>query len=171
MAAVNQRQGSDVWSLSLNNNNLLSQTHVFERCSFPYFEGDLLRCLMYCVTQTRHVESHTELEITLISDLPQSQCSHAGFYSNWNFCDMLQITEANVHHKNKVKGIVIVLVWRVEHLYIWLEVRLSLQLSPYLGVTLEGAVRATVVRGRLVFQDGSFCPEPLGKHLLIPHQA
>uniref|UniRef100_A0A3Q3WAP7 allantoinase n=1 Tax=Mola mola TaxID=94237 RepID=A0A3Q3WAP7_MOLML len=50
--------------------------------------------------------------------------------------------KANVHHKNK--------------------------LSPYLGVTLLGAVRATIVRGQLVYREGSFCAEPLGKHLLVP---
>lgn len=41
------------------------------------------------------------------------------------------------------------------------------QLTPYLGATLQGVVRATVVRGQLVFRDGLFSPEPLGKHLLI----
>ncbi|XP_056894725.1 allantoinase, mitochondrial [Takifugu flavidus] len=66
----------------------------------------------------------------------------------WDPDSQFQITEANIHHKNK--------------------------LSPYLGITLQGVVRATIVRGRLVYQEGSFCPEPLGKHLLIPqrkHQA
>nr|XP_054590595.1 allantoinase, mitochondrial [Nothobranchius furzeri] len=53
-----------------------------------------------------------------------------------------QIEEANVHHKNK--------------------------LTPYLGFKLQGLVCATILRGRLVFRDGSFCPQPLGKHLLIP---
>lgn len=47
---------------------------------------------------------------------------------------------------------------------------LSLQLSPYVGVTLQGVVRASIVRGRLVYQEGSFCHEPLGKHLLIPQR-
>lgn len=41
------------------------------------------------------------------------------------------------------------------------------QLTPYLGTSLQGVVRATVVRGQLVFRDGLFSPEPLGKHLLI----
>ncbi|KAG7263323.1 hypothetical protein CRUP_002215, partial [Coryphaenoides rupestris] len=39
--------------------------------------------------------------------------------------------------------------------------------TPYLGGTLQGLVHATLVRGRLVYRDGSFCPEPLGKHLLV----
>ncbi|XP_033478061.2 allantoinase, mitochondrial [Epinephelus lanceolatus] len=52
-----------------------------------------------------------------------------------------KIKEASIHHKNK--------------------------LTPYLGITLKGVVCATLVRGRLVFREGSFCPEPLGKHLLI----
>ncbi|XP_017280655.1 zgc:103559 [Kryptolebias marmoratus] len=52
-----------------------------------------------------------------------------------------EIEEASIHHKNK--------------------------LTPYLGFTLQGVVRATILRGRLVYRDGSFCPEPLGKHLLI----
>lgn len=43
----------------------------------------------------------------------------------------------------------------------------SLQLSPYVGITLQGVVRATIVRGRLVYREGLFCPEPVGKHLLI----
>ncbi|XP_043984547.1 allantoinase, mitochondrial isoform X2 [Gambusia affinis] len=55
-----------------------------------------------------------------------------------------QIEEASIHHKNKM--------------------------TPYLGSTLQGVVRATVLRGRLVYRDGSFCPEPLGKHLLIPQR-
>ncbi|XP_068175718.1 allantoinase, mitochondrial [Antennarius striatus] len=53
-----------------------------------------------------------------------------------------KIKEASIHHKNK--------------------------LTPYLGVTLQGVVCATIVRGRLVHREGSFSPEPLGKHLLIP---
>uniref|UniRef100_A0A3B3VJJ8 allantoinase n=1 Tax=Poecilia latipinna TaxID=48699 RepID=A0A3B3VJJ8_9TELE len=52
--------------------------------------------------------------------------------------------KASIHHKNKM--------------------------TPYLGSTLQGVVRATVLRGRLVYRDGSFCPEPLGKHLLIPQR-
>ncbi|KAM9383974.1 allantoinase, mitochondrial [Pholidichthys leucotaenia] len=55
-----------------------------------------------------------------------------------------EIHEANIHHKNK--------------------------LTPYLGLTLRGAVRATVLRGRLVYRDGLFCPEPLGQQLLIPQR-
>uniref|UniRef100_A0A3Q3K296 Amidohydrolase-related domain-containing protein n=1 Tax=Monopterus albus TaxID=43700 RepID=A0A3Q3K296_MONAL len=42
------------------------------------------------------------------------------------------------------------------------------QLTPFLGITLQGVVCATILRGQLVYRDGSFCPEPLGKHLLIP---
>ncbi|XP_061744065.1 allantoinase, mitochondrial isoform X1 [Nerophis ophidion] len=53
-----------------------------------------------------------------------------------------QIKEENIHHKNKV--------------------------TPYLGVTLRGVVASTVVRGRLVYHQGSFSPETLGKTLLIP---
>ncbi|XP_047442084.1 allantoinase, mitochondrial [Mugil cephalus] len=52
-----------------------------------------------------------------------------------------QIQEGSIHHKNK--------------------------LTPYLGLTLQGAVRATILRGQLVYSEGNFCPEPLGKHLLI----
>lgn len=44
------------------------------------------------------------------------------------------------------------------------------QLTPYLGVTLQGVVCATIIRGRLVYREGSFCPEPLGKHLLLPQR-
>ena len=37
-----------------------------------------------------------------------------------------------------------------------------LQLTPYLGMTLEGKVMYTVVRGNIVFQKGKFSP-PVGK--------
>ncbi|XP_031728859.1 allantoinase, mitochondrial isoform X1 [Anarrhichthys ocellatus] len=53
-----------------------------------------------------------------------------------------EIKEASIHHKNK--------------------------LTPYLGVTLRGVVCATIVRGQLVYREGSFCPQPLGKHLFFP---
>lgn len=49
-----------------------------------------------------------------------------------------------------------------------LTVGLCVQLTPYLGLKLQGVVRATIVRGQLVYRDGRFSPEPLGKHLLIP---
>ncbi|CAL9695910.1 unnamed protein product [Knipowitschia caucasica] len=54
-----------------------------------------------------------------------------------------EIKEENIHHRNK--------------------------LTPYLGMKLRGAVRGTVVRGQLVFWEGDFSPEPLGRHLFI-HQ-
>uniref|UniRef100_A0A668AAR0 allantoinase n=1 Tax=Myripristis murdjan TaxID=586833 RepID=A0A668AAR0_9TELE len=54
-----------------------------------------------------------------------------------------EVKEDSIHHKNK--------------------------LTPYLGLTLQGVVCATILRGRLVYREGSFFPEPLGKHLLIPH--
>ncbi|XP_068449341.1 allantoinase, mitochondrial isoform X1 [Clinocottus analis] len=60
----------------------------------------------------------------------------------WDPDREFEIKEANIHHKNK--------------------------LTPYLGVTLRGVVCATIVRGQLVYREGSFCPEPLGKHLLVP---
>ncbi|CAF90555.1 unnamed protein product [Tetraodon nigroviridis] len=62
----------------------------------------------------------------------------------WDPERAFQITEEHIHHKNK--------------------------LSPYLGAKLQGAVRATIVRGRLVYREGSFCPEPVGKHLLLPQR-
>ncbi|XP_026200559.1 allantoinase, mitochondrial isoform X2 [Anabas testudineus] len=52
-----------------------------------------------------------------------------------------QVEEGSIHHKNK--------------------------LTPYLGTTLQGVVYATILRGQLVYREGSFCPEPLGKHLFI----
>ncbi|XP_062251055.1 allantoinase, mitochondrial isoform X2 [Platichthys flesus] len=55
-----------------------------------------------------------------------------------------EVQEAGIHHKNKT--------------------------TPYLGTTLHGVVCATILRGRLVYKEGSFCPEPLGKHLLIPQR-
>ena len=36
-------------------------------------------------------------------------------------------------------------------------------LSPYLGETLRGVVKATYLRGRRVFAEGEFCGEPAGK--------
>ncbi|KAM3850242.1 allantoinase, mitochondrial [Diretmus argenteus] len=53
-----------------------------------------------------------------------------------------EVKETNIHHKNK--------------------------LTPYLGLTLQGVVSVTILRGRIVYRDGSFSAEPLGKHLLIP---
>uniref|UniRef100_A0A672IYE7 allantoinase n=1 Tax=Salarias fasciatus TaxID=181472 RepID=A0A672IYE7_SALFA len=41
------------------------------------------------------------------------------------------------------------------------------KLTPYLGLTLQGVVSATILRGQLVYRDGLFCTEPLGKHLLV----
>lgn len=60
----------------------------------------------------------------------------------WDPDREFEITEENIHHKNK--------------------------LTPYLGMKLRGLVRATVVRGQLVYSEGRFSPKPLGKHLLIP---
>ena len=37
------------------------------------------------------------------------------------------------------------------------------QLSPYMGETLQGVVRATYVRGQLVFGEGNFRGEPIGR--------
>ncbi|XP_076014894.1 allantoinase, mitochondrial [Genypterus blacodes] len=50
------------------------------------------------------------------------------------------------------------------------EIRHKNKLTPYLGLMLKGAVRATVLRGALVYRDGSFCSEPLGKLLLVAPQ-
>uniref|UniRef100_A0A665UYS8 allantoinase n=1 Tax=Echeneis naucrates TaxID=173247 RepID=A0A665UYS8_ECHNA len=52
--------------------------------------------------------------------------------------------EAGIHHKNKI--------------------------TPYLGFKLQGVVCATILRGQLVYKEGSFSPEPLGKQLLIPQR-
>ncbi|XP_060934832.1 allantoinase, mitochondrial [Limanda limanda] len=62
----------------------------------------------------------------------------------WDPETEFEIQEAGIHHKNKT--------------------------TPYLGTTLHGVVCATILRGRLVYKEGSFCPEPLGKHLLIPQK-
>lgn len=59
----------------------------------------------------------------------------------WDPERQYEIEESAIHHKNK--------------------------LTPYLGLTLQGVVSATILRGRLVYRDGVFCPEPLGNHLLI----
>ncbi|XP_053355131.1 allantoinase, mitochondrial isoform X1 [Clarias gariepinus] len=41
------------------------------------------------------------------------------------------------------------------------------KLTPYLGLTLCGEVKATIVQGKLVYFNGSFSPQPLGQCLLI----
>ncbi|RVE73801.1 hypothetical protein OJAV_G00034820 [Oryzias javanicus] len=55
-----------------------------------------------------------------------------------------EIKETSIHHRNK--------------------------LTPYLGLTLRGLVRATVLGGRLVYKDGCFHPQPLGRLLLIAEE-
>ncbi|XP_051986690.1 allantoinase, mitochondrial isoform X1 [Xyrauchen texanus] len=59
----------------------------------------------------------------------------------WDPEKVFTVAEDNVHHKNK--------------------------LTPYLGLPLQGEVKGTIVRGRLVYSHGSFSSQPLGKHLLI----
>ncbi|KAF7661404.1 hypothetical protein LDENG_00262120 [Lucifuga dentata] len=54
-------------------------------------------------------------------------------------------------------------------LVIW-DPEQEFELTPYLGFKLKGVVCATILRGKLVYREGSFCSEPLGKHLLIPQQ-
>jgi allantoinase len=39
--------------------------------------------------------------------------------------------------------------------------------SPYLGDKLQGEVKATYVRGRLVFADNKFCGSPEGRELPV----
>ncbi len=41
------------------------------------------------------------------------------------------------------------------------------QHSPYVGRTLQGCIRRTLVRGTTVFQDGVFNPTPIGR-LITP---
>ncbi|TRY54575.1 hypothetical protein DNTS_001576 [Danionella cerebrum] len=54
------------------------------------------------------------------------------------------VKEDDIHHKNK--------------------------LTPYLGLALRGMVRCTIVRGRLVYSNGSFSSQPLGKQLFIHYK-
>lgn len=42
------------------------------------------------------------------------------------------------------------------------------KLSPYLGQLLKGRVKATVLRGRVVYSDGSFAPKSSGILLTDP---
>jgi allantoinase len=37
--------------------------------------------------------------------------------------------------------------------------------SPYIGRTLKGRVRRTVLRGQTIFEDGKFCAAPIGRFL------
>ncbi|KTF75632.1 hypothetical protein cypCar_00035900 [Cyprinus carpio] len=54
------------------------------------------------------------------------------------------VNKDNIHHKNK--------------------------LTPYLGLALRGKVKATIVRGKVVYSHGSFSSQPLGKPLFIHHK-
>lgn len=58
----------------------------------------------------------------------------------WDPEKEFEVQEENIHHKNK--------------------------LTPYIGFKLRGEVHATIVRGRIVYKQGSFS-QPLGKHLLV----
>ncbi|KAM6963103.1 allantoinase, mitochondrial [Aplochiton taeniatus] len=60
----------------------------------------------------------------------------------WDPEKEFEVKEASIQHKNK--------------------------LTPFLGVKLQGEVCATIVRGQVVYREGSFSPQPLGKHLFIP---
>ena len=42
------------------------------------------------------------------------------------------------------------------------------KVSPYLGETLCGVVKRTYLRGRLVYRDGEFCGEPVGREVPRP---
>ncbi|XP_048831827.1 allantoinase, mitochondrial isoform X2 [Brienomyrus brachyistius] len=59
----------------------------------------------------------------------------------WDPDKEFEVRDANIFHKNK--------------------------LTPYLGCKLRGEIYATVVRGKIVYSQGSFSPQPLGKHLFI----
>ncbi|XP_061096939.1 allantoinase, mitochondrial [Conger conger] len=59
----------------------------------------------------------------------------------WEPEKVFEVKEENIHHKNK--------------------------LTPYLGFKLRGKVYATIVRGKIVYKQGSFSSQPLGKHLLV----
>lgn len=61
----------------------------------------------------------------------------------WDPEKEFEVTEGNIHHKNK--------------------------LTPYLGRTLKGEVYCTIVGGRLVYKQGSFSQQPLGRHVLLSH--
>lgn len=62
----------------------------------------------------------------------------------WDPEKQFTVKEEHIHHKNK--------------------------LTPYLGLTLLGEVKGTIVRGRVVYSQGCFSSHPLGKHLLIQHK-
>ena len=40
-------------------------------------------------------------------------------------------------------------------------------ISPYLGQTLRGAVKTTYLRGKRVYHEGSFAPEPFGREVTL----
>ncbi|XP_073726216.1 allantoinase, mitochondrial isoform X2 [Misgurnus anguillicaudatus] len=62
----------------------------------------------------------------------------------WDPEKQFTVKEEHIHHKNK--------------------------LTPYLGLTLLGEVKGTIVRGRVVYSQGCFSSHPFGKHLLIQHK-
>ncbi|XP_064186783.1 allantoinase, mitochondrial [Anguilla rostrata] len=59
----------------------------------------------------------------------------------WDPEKEFEVKDENIHHKNK--------------------------LTPYLGFKLLGEVYATIVRGKIVYKQGSFSSQPLGRHLLV----
>uniref|UniRef100_A0A8C1GLC3 Zgc:103559 n=1 Tax=Cyprinus carpio TaxID=7962 RepID=A0A8C1GLC3_CYPCA len=44
------------------------------------------------------------------------------------------------------------------------------KLTPHLGLALRGKVKATIVRGKVVYSHGSFSSQALRKHLCIQHK-
>ncbi|XP_062306939.1 allantoinase, mitochondrial [Osmerus eperlanus] len=67
---------------------------------------------------------------------------HDGDLVIWDPEKEFEIKEDGIHHKNK--------------------------LTPYLGRRLRGEVCATIVRGQVVYSQGSFSSQPLGTLLLLP---
>ncbi|KAL4630704.1 allantoinase, mitochondrial-like [Arapaima gigas] len=58
----------------------------------------------------------------------------------WDPEKEFEVTESRIHHKNK--------------------------LTPYLGCKLRGEVCSTLLRGNIIYSQGSFSPQPLGKLLV-----
>ncbi len=57
----------------------------------------------------------------------------------WNPEASNHIDESNIHHRHKT--------------------------TPYQGLTLQGVIQRTYVRGNMVYDDGRFASRPIGKML------
>ncbi|KAI2663530.1 Allantoinase, mitochondrial [Labeo rohita] len=104
---------------------------------------------------------------------PDLKCLDSGdFTQAWGGISSLQFVRilckepAQLCHLDNQKGSLI--PGHDADLVIW-DPEKEFTLTPYLGLALRGKVKATIVRGKVVYSHGSFSSQPLGKHLFIQH--